>query len=286
MLAHALLNVARSEKAEGWAMKHSSDFVNEYPRKTTDGELSNGSGNNPNHLLGSFPCLFPYGKGGYKVNRPFAVTYSNHARWSIRYADKRFCKDLYFIFEVFGMLQKRQVCRATALQITRSSFLHHEREIRQLTPSDFETAAAEEQAHKPFSNPVMRSLQQSLSTVRVKTMATDESCINIRSLIWGMCIKKNPPSVWLTINPADTQDPVAQVLCGEHVDLDAFDARGQHPSAVAIAADPFAAALFFHLTIKVLLQTLLGIEGYAHNRTIQRETGILGEVSAFIGTVE
>ncbi|KAH9014840.1 hypothetical protein EDB85DRAFT_2212844 [Lactarius pseudohatsudake] len=29
-----------------------------------------------------------------------------------------------------------------------------------------------------------------------------------------------------------------------------------------------------------------GIEGYAHNRTIQRKTGILGEVSAFIGTVE
>lgn len=67
MLAHALLNVSRSEKAEGWAIKHSSDFVNEYPRKTADGKLSDGCGNNPNHLLGSFPCLFPYGKGGYEI---------------------------------------------------------------------------------------------------------------------------------------------------------------------------------------------------------------------------
>ncbi|KAH9037779.1 hypothetical protein EDB85DRAFT_556454 [Lactarius pseudohatsudake] len=194
MLAHALLNVARSEKAEGWAIKHGSDFVNEYPRKTADGELSDGWGNNPNHLLGSFPRLFPYGKGGFEVNRPSPVTYSTHARWAIRYADKRFRKDLYFIFQVFGVLQKRQVCRATALQITRSSFLQHEREIRQLTSFDFETAAAEEQAHKPFSNPVMRNLRQNLSTVRAKTMATDESRINIRSLIWG--IPCCPGTLW------------------------------------------------------------------------------------------
>ncbi|KAH9001654.1 hypothetical protein EDB92DRAFT_1762266, partial [Lactarius akahatsu] len=286
MLAHALLNVARSEIEDGWAIKHGSDFVNEYPRKTADGKLSDGYGNNPNHLLGSFPCLFPYGKGGFEVKRPFPVTYSNHARWAIRYADKRFRKDLYFIFEVFGVLQKCQVCRATALQITRSSFLQHEREIRQLTPFDFETAAAEEQAHKPFSNPVMRNLRQNLSTVRAKTMATDKSRINIRSLIWGMCIKKNPPSVWLTINPADTQDPVAHVLCGENIDLDAFDAHDERPSAVAIAADPFASASFFHLTINALLQTLLGIEGYTHNQSIHHEIGILREVSAFIGTIE
>ena len=53
-------------------------------------------------------------------------------------------------------------------------------------------------------------------------MGTDESCIRIHALIWGMCMMRGPPSIWLTINPADTQDPIAQVLCRQDIDLDHF----------------------------------------------------------------
>ena len=117
-------------------------------------------------------------------------------------------------------------------------------------------------------------------------MGTDESRIKIRSLIWGMCMMKNPPNIWLTINPADTQDPIAQVLCGEEFDLDAFDAHNQQPSDTAIATDPYAAATFFRVMIDAVLQSLLGIRGYSHGAPIQREVGILGEIGAYIGTVE
>jgi hypothetical protein len=58
----------------------------------------------------------------------------------------------------------------------------------------------------------MRSLWQNLTTVRTKVMGTYESHIKIWSLIWGMCLKKSPPSIWLTVNPANTQDPIAQVF--------------------------------------------------------------------------
>jgi len=78
MLAHALTNITRAEKNNGWAIKRSSDFVNEYPRKNEEGVLSDGSVDNPNHLLGSFPCLFPYGKGGFEVDRPHLVSYEAH----------------------------------------------------------------------------------------------------------------------------------------------------------------------------------------------------------------
>ncbi len=271
---------------EGWAIKWSSDFVNEYPQRTENGVLSDGSPENPNHLLGSFLCLFPYGMGGYKVNRPTPVSYEAHARWSLHYNDKCFRKDHHFMFQLFGVLQKRQLCAAAALQISKTCFSRHEHGIRSLTPSDFELASAEERAHKPFSNPVMHALRQNLSSVRTKVMGTDESRIKIRSLIWGMCIKKNPPSIWLTINPADTQDPIAQVLCGEDIDLDNFTARDHRPSDTAIAADPYAAFLFFQLVVNAILDSLLGIKGIQHNHQIERETGILGNIEAFIGTVE
>ena len=224
--------------------------------------------------------------GGYEVNRPTPVSYEAHTRWSLRYNDKRFRKDHHFMFQVFGVLQKHQLCAAAALQISKKCFLRHEHDIRSLTPSDFELASAEEKAYKPFSNPVMRALRQNLSSVRTKVMGTDELRIKIRSLIWGMCIKKNPPSIWLTINPADTQDPIAQVLCGEDIDLDNFTARDHRPSDTAIAADPYAASLFFQLIVNAILDSLLRIKGVQHNHQIERETGILGDIEAFIGTVE
>ncbi len=117
-------------------------------------------------------------------------------------------------------------------------------------------------------------------------MGTDESRIKIRSLIWGMCIKKNPPLIWLTINPADTQDPVALVLCGENINLDNFCALDHRPADVMISSDPYASASFFHLIINDLLDSLFGIQGFKHNNTIERQTGILGDVAAYIGTVE
>lgn len=272
---------------DAWLVQRSGDCVNEYPRRSADGSLSDGTDDaNPSHLLGSFPCLFPYGEGGLEVRRPIPVSYDAHARWALRYEDKRFRRDHHFMFQVFGVLQKRQVCAAASLQVSKRAFLHHEREIRSLNTMDFDTASAEESAHKVFSNPFMRSFRQNLSSVRAKVMGTDESRIRIRSLIWGMCVKKNPPSIWLTINPADTQDPVAQVLCGEAFDLDHFDAFDLRPSDIAIASDPYGAATFFHVTINAFLRDLLGITGFTHTSPIHRETGILGDVEAYIGTVE
>ena len=271
---------------EGWAIKRSSDFVNEYPRLSEDGTRSAGTPDNPNHLLGTFPCLFPYGEGGFEVDRPTAISYEAHCRWALRYSDKRFRLDHFFIFQAFGVLQKREICAAAALQMSKSSFLRHERTIRGLTSSDFEKAGAEEMAHKPLSNSTIRSFRNSLSAVRSKVMGTDESRIKIRSFIWGVCMMKNPPSIWLTINPADMQDPIAQVLCGQEIDLDNFTTMDDRPSDVAIASDPYAAASFFHLMVNAILQQLLGIKGYKHRQPVQREKGILGHVEAHVGTVE
>ena len=117
-------------------------------------------------------------------------------------------------------------------------------------------------------------------------MGTDESRIKIRSFIWGVCMMKNPPSIWLTINPVDMQDPIVQVLCGQEIDLDNFTRMDDRPSDVAIASDPYAAAYFFHLMVNAILQQLLGIKGYKHRQPVQREKGILGHVEAHVGTVE
>lgn len=115
-----------------------------------------GTPDDPNHILGTFPYLFPYGLGGFEVDRPTPVSYKAHSRWALRYSNKRFREDHFFMFQVFGVLQKRQICVAATLQMSKRSFLRYEHAIRTLKPSNLELAGAEERAHKPISNDAIR----------------------------------------------------------------------------------------------------------------------------------
>ncbi len=80
--------------------------MSEYGRKSDDGLRTDGGPSNPNHLLGAFPVLFPFGIGGFETSRHVNVPYEVHARWALMYADRRFRKDLHFLFQVFGVVQK------------------------------------------------------------------------------------------------------------------------------------------------------------------------------------
>ncbi|KIN98789.1 hypothetical protein M404DRAFT_157058 [Pisolithus tinctorius Marx 270] len=99
-------------------------------------------------------------------------------------------------------------------------------------------------------------------------------------MIWGTCLFLGGPTIWMTINPADVHDPIAQVLAGEAIDLDKFDVLGgpdSHQHVINIASNPYAAAKFFNLLIESTLECLLGIKS---------EMGILGELSGYFSVVE
>jgi hypothetical protein len=77
-----------------------------------------------------------------------------------------------------------------------------------------------------------------------------------------MTILKNLPSLWITINPTDTHDPIVQIFTGQEIDLDQFNCNsGPDTSyqATIIANDPYAAAHFFHFIIRAILEELFGI---------------------------
>lgn len=289
LMAHAMANTATSTHAD-FAVKRGSSFVNEYGRRDQLGNLTAGTSDDANHLLGAFPCLFPYGMGGFEVSRPIPLSYAEHAKWSLRYADRRFRKDHGFIFQLFGVIQKRQVCSSSCLQVSKKAFHDNEAKFRSVRPIDLEKASQEEARKVPVSNPTILSLKHHISTVRTKVMGTDESRMNLRSHIWGMTVMSGPPSLWITINPTDTHDPVAQVFAGQDINLDEFDDTAgpdTHSRACIIAGDPYAASKFFHFTVQVILEELFGIQGHRdHTSHIKRQEGIYGTVQGYIGTVE
>ncbi|KAF8585870.1 hypothetical protein K439DRAFT_1615581 [Ramaria rubella] len=70
-----------------YTVRRGGEFVNKYACKGQDGQLTDGGCDNLNHLLGSFPVLFPYGKGGFETEHTQKVSYTEHARWALEYND-------------------------------------------------------------------------------------------------------------------------------------------------------------------------------------------------------
>ncbi|KAF7332332.1 ATP-dependent DNA helicase [Mycena kentingensis (nom. inval.)] len=262
---------APPEEQEWYRVRRGDTFVNEYARLDKNGERFDGGPGNPNLLLGAFPTLFPYGRGGIEVQRNRKVTFEAHVRWALQYDDRRFRKDLHFVFLVFGVYQKRQVCRASVLQIKRSSWNQNRSAFESITVNDLLDASQEEQRRVPFSNAAVRSLRKQITTVRAKVVGTDESRISIRSQIWAMTLQFNPPSLWATLNLSDTGDPIAQVLAGEQIDLDAVHSNVWSKQRATPS--------------KRRRGPMFGISK-SGSGVIRRKQGIVGMVNGYIGTVE
>lgn len=292
-MAHALSNCASVEaltrESEDFVIRRGSAFVNEYPRYDPIlGERCDGGPSNPNHLLGTFPTLFPYGRGGFETKRTTDVPYEKHSRWAMKYHDKRFRKDLHFPFQIFGVIQKREVCRKTDLQIKKKDYARTSDILATLKPQDLIKASSEESRRVRHTNPAVRALRENVRAVRKRVRGTDESRHVVRSKIWGMSLVFGPPSLWLTINPSDTHDPIAQIFAGEEIDLDNFcSTAGPSASqrATNIAQDPYASAKYFHFMISTILETLLRIKKIPNGR-IERHRGIFGVIKGYVGTVE
>ena len=130
----------------------------------------------------------------------------------------------------------------------------------------------------------MQALRNQLAAIRARVKGTDESRQHVRSKIWGTNLIFNPPALWITINPADMQDPIAQVFAGAEIDMDRFcNTAGPTNSerATNVAQDPFSAAKYFHFIVKCVLEILFGIKKNVRGRIegfLERYKVMLGQL--------
>ncbi|KAM6496780.1 hypothetical protein JOM56_007253, partial [Amanita muscaria] len=245
--------------------------------------LSDGS----NFFEKAFPVLFLYGRGGVEGDQVTPVPFREHVQWALQYFDRRFRKHETFPFMAFGILQRREALGSARIQMRRQNFEHEARIMATITLGKLEQAQAEEERGVAISDPAVRLLRQHVNATVGRVMASDQSRIKLRSQIWSTAIYLGPPYVWITINPSDLHDPVAQVFAGENIDLDNFSATmgpDRDLRAKNIASDPYAAAKFFHYIIQVILETLFQVK---HSKfKLDSGMGLLGRVSAYFGTVE
>ncbi|KAG8726742.1 hypothetical protein FRC10_006807 [Ceratobasidium sp. 414] len=113
---------------------------------------------------------------------------------------------------------------------------------------------------------------------------SDAARFQLRSQIWSMSVYLNPLTLWMTINPDDLHDPIAQVFAGEEIDMDNFvqmASPNKSECALNVAHNPYAAAQFFNFLVTLLLKKLLGI--WTTPYCVYSEGGVLGDVQAQLG---
>ena len=216
-----LSNLWKEGQEGGYLVRHSRRPANDFgqPRR---GEQLPVDTECPNFFEKAYPCLFPHGLGGLEADRPIEVDFRDHVKWALNYHDRRFGKHETFPFVAFGIAQRRQALYSARLQMRRATFETDARLLSTITLEKLNKAREEEEKNLPISDPAVRLLRKHIHATGGRVMASDQARYQLRSQIWSTSIYLNPPSLWITINPCDLHDPIAQVFCGEEIDLDSF----------------------------------------------------------------
>ncbi|OCH87122.1 hypothetical protein OBBRIDRAFT_837649 [Obba rivulosa] len=287
LMIWGLANLWQQGQEGGYSVRHSRRPVNDFGRPKPSSEQSEIDSTEENFFKKVFPCLFPYGCGGIEATRPVPVEFREHIKWTLRYYDGHFRKHETYAFAAFGISQRRQALASARVQMKRKNFEADAQVLSTITLEKLQQAAKEEEANISTSDPAIQLLRQHIHAIAGRVQGSDQGRYQLRSQIWATSIAMNPPSLWITINPSDLHDPIAQIFAGEQIDLDAFSKTvgpDKEQRARNIAADPYAAAHFFHYMIRTLLTTIFGVEMTSFR--VKSHQGVFGRVSAYFGTVE
>ena len=133
----------------------------------------------------------------------------------------------------------------------------------------------------------MRALCKHVVAANGRVVGSDNAHAQYQGMIWGTCLFHSGPTIWITINPADIHDPIAQVFAGETIDMDQFNCLlgpDSRQCAENITSNPYAAARYFDFIVHATLETLMGITN--HGSRITSNKGILGQIAVYFGVVE
>ena len=284
LMKHGIANLADETKEHGYIVRHGLTPVSEFGRNRTDHE-ENPSKINP--LAGAYPTLFPYGVGLIEGGQQVKIGFEEHVRWVLQYHDRRFRKHRSFPFVVFGIQQKRDALTSARIQMRRRDFQRDAMLLTSLTFDDLREAEREEANNQIITNSRVSVLHRHVFATASHVKGSNQSRANYRSQIWGTCLTKGGPSLWITINPSDTHDPVAQIFAGCDIDMDQFSAHlgpNNDQRARNMANDPYASAQYFFFIIEAVLRCLFQVSVTKYR--VHSGNGVLGRISAYFGVVE
>ncbi|THV01806.1 hypothetical protein K435DRAFT_654566 [Dendrothele bispora CBS 962.96] len=250
--------------------------------KFSSGSVPFATRNNPKLFGYLWPTLFPYGVGMMENNEDRSndsigfrnIDMKTHVAHLLQSGPNcRFQTHLSFIFVMGNLIQRRQTSFNAKLAVKRSWFPRVEALLNQITESTqliFQKSAAK---LVQYVNYVAEHIPGSMTEIQ-----------NMCEEMFSIVNTDGLPHIFLTLNPTDTNNPIAQVLAHRGINLDKFfhdlkpGAENLERSSL-MAHNPIAGAEFFHTSVTNLLEILLGTKRV-------NKKGVFGEVCIYYGVVE
>merc|ERR1711928_272269 len=231
---------------------------------------------NPNLWLGSYPWLFPYGRGGPEIERKVHVSLKAYIKHLLLLADRKFARDASLKFHAFNILQRRDVSLHTTLQVRRSGFSSTAARIDLLNSESLAELQQSVENNIPITDPNLRTFMNSLSSTGAQVNGSPYQKKAYRREIFGLMIKYGTPVLWITISPAVSHSPLFMQIAGHKVDLS--DLPSHVERAKIVANDPVAAAIYYNTVIDAFVDYILGYK--------QANGGTFGKPAAYYGMTE
>ena len=238
-----------------------------------------------------YPTLFPYGCGGFEDHsRAKAISVKEHVKYLFSQRDKRFRTHYSFLFTVFNVLQRHSSLLHAGLKVKKwyfSKFAHDLAKVSSEVIGEMLLRIEKGEKVVPRTEEEQRvwRLMKEVNLVTSKVPGSSAARVSMRNEIRALTMTHGMPSFYITVNPADTHNPVVKFLSGEDIEIDNMlegDIPNVWEQSRLVSSNPALGARFFNLYLKAFLRVILG----CREDGLNAEGGVLGVVKAHYGCVE
>ena len=182
------------------------------------------------------------------------------------------------MYLLYDRLQLQSSSIGQKLLVRRQNWKSTTDDITSLTLDQLENAAKAIAQRQTIDDPVIRRLQENITSIGMQVPGSFSQKLQLRSKIRGLNVRHAMPDFWVTINPSDLRNPLVLSLAGVEYSGDALPTANAAIRRTIATSNPVAVAQFFHHTCKGIFDGLLG--------TNTGRVGILGKVANHFGVVE
>ncbi|KAJ7585991.1 hypothetical protein C8J56DRAFT_732078, partial [Mycena floridula] len=181
-----------------------------------------------------WPTLFPYGIGMFEDPvRSKAVALKTQVKAYLQLADRRFQTHLSFPFVMHNILMLRASSYQSRLAVRRAWWpkaMLAMQKIDEITLRTVESALVAKRARKDYSRyeastdpeKAVFEMLRYVDCVSGHIEGSNAEIMGMREEIRALSRDSGTPSIFFTLNPADTYNPLCSFMAGKDIDVDAL----------------------------------------------------------------
>jgi hypothetical protein len=200
-----------------------------------------------------YPTLFPYGCGGFEDRgRGKPISLKEHVKYLLSLHDTRFQTHNSFLFTAFNILQRRALLLGSCLKVKKASFSRFARSFSSVSSEAVGSVLEKIErgdgatAHTAEERKALR-LMKEVNLITTKVPGSSAARVAMRNEIRALMMTHGMPSFYVTINPADTHNPVVKFLAGADIDIDKMlqdQVLNYWEQSILISSNPVVGAKF------------------------------------------